>query len=278
MLSGTLKFVPTGTTGGPDVTQAKPATVTVSLARHLALKWVALLMVALFMLPGNRTPRALWVLLPAALIFFLSDSLLGLAEQSVRGGQLQIFFPLRYFGFLLAAAWLTLKGRRLTAFLMTAASLAAATLAVYNAMPADYRSVAVANIFFSLILWLGLLFTVWQCRRRFSTGRFYGRFFVSLIAASLLTLLGFFAFIMVVERGMRDPNFLRTLVPLLGFALAFGVVFYVAALPFCVLSFVSPFYRARFVPLFNRTATPAEAVSLPEAEAIVTPSNQEGGQ
>lgn len=260
------------------MSQAKPVMVNISLARHLALKWVALLLVLLFLLPGNRSPRALWVLLPAALIFFLSDSLLGLAERAGLGGQLQIFYPLRYFGFLLAAAWLTLKGRRLTAFLMTAVSLALAAGAVFGAMPSEYRSVAVANIFFALILWLGLLFTAWQCRRRFSRGRFYGRLLVSLVAASLLTLIGFFTFIMIAEHGYRDPNFLRTFWTLMLFALSFGVIFYVAALPFCVLSFASPFFRARFEPLFHRPAPPVAVEALPEAEAIATPSNQEGGQ
>lgn len=290
MLSGTLKFVPTQAKGVPGAIEAKPATVTVSLARHLALKWVALLFVVLFMLPGNRTPRALWVLAPLAAVYLMSEALLGLAERAGLGSQAQIFQPMRYYGFLLAAAWLTLKGRRWAAFLMSAVALAAASFLATLAMPADLRALSISLVFFAVIVWLGLLLTAWQCRRRFSKGRFFWRLPLSLIAASLMSMGVYFVFMLIVEGRRGAPRFTEIALIMLGFSLAFGVVFYVVTLPFCVLSFASPFFRARFEPLFHRPAPPAPAMeeaqaeaettveAISAAEAIKSTSDQEGGQ
>jgi hypothetical protein len=115
--------------------------------------------------------------------------------------------------------------------------------------PQDLLSISMANGFCSTALLLGMTMSSRSCRDGFRRGRFMGWLFGwTALAAMAVMSLFFVAMVLLVE---RDLAFLGIqLLAMVVFSLFFASVVYLFNLPFILLAFNCPFYRARFHALF----------------------------
>jgi hypothetical protein len=218
----------------------------------LALPWLALL--ALLMLPPNRTGRAWWIWLPLAGVVALTSMLRALLESFPGMGFDMAADLASALAFGPAALWLLatyLKDKhRFLVFLAMLVIQGAISLLAWGGMSDN----GLDPEFFlpAMGCWVGtssaaLSLAGWVCRRRYGPRRFLNWFVVWLAIGWTCVMAPFF-FSALATGGSRVYAMFGTVI-----AAATGFVL-LTWLPFLVLSFANPFFRERLTSLLKLPA------------------------
>lgn len=258
--------------GGLGAKEGPPVTYNWARASLLlvALPWLATLL--LLLLKPNRRPQAWWIAAPLLCLVVGASSLLpalwNLVWPSLFLGALQAYQDiLGELAFALAAVWLVsayLKSRSRIANVLGFLGVLLGFSALYFLTGLDWTGpesmveVGVAVALSALLIPVGIGLAGWFCRRR------YRPLALSLWLALVLPVLFFLAlaplFVALTYGGGVPLIALLRPVFILA-SMCFGVL-----LPFLLLSFSSPFYRARLVDLLCLAPEPlAASVAAPPA-------------
>jgi hypothetical protein len=220
------------------------------------LPWVGVLL--LFLLPANRSGRALWVLVPLVLlesVRWLADSPLSFIPSESFNMLAEAFVRLAFgtAALWLASPYLTLRSR-VAAFFLTLLVLGVASVAaVLVAIDFKEAGVETAGILvfvgvLAAIATVALSLTARFCRSRATLIRFSTVLFAWLALVWVALLVG-----VRVLTGSAGPAWSEAGMVALGLAAAT----FAAIWPFVVLAFANPWYRDRFFTFLALAPNPA---------------------
>ena len=259
---------------GPE--EGAPLTLKFPIYRHLTRVIPWLILLPLLLLKGNRTPRALLVLIPLLVVQGLLAGMIAMLPEYMRSEAGFMVTALTSINLGLAACWLLLhriggRNRVITCLLALLILTVFGVAALFAHGSFDYMLGPLAILYGYLMsaVLLSMVFAAVFCRKRYRAGRFTAFLVLFSLLVSLVQTLPFLVFGIIasgVIQGGLD-QLAEMLVAFVVFILVSAAVLFGLHLPYLILGFRSGFFRERFFAALRLPAmVPAPPVPA-QAEA-----------
>jgi hypothetical protein len=222
--------------------------------------WI-ILAIAILLVRENRDPRVLLIFIPIYLVrlsWSRFEPILDAPSDIM--AVLKVMMDALVIG--IALLWLLAYkfGNRnrfvsLLLVLVVLAGLTVVAVVSYQVWDSfmDYELVTLQSLWIATFLLIFVL-SGWRCRKQYGPWRFMLWLAFWTIAISLVVIIAFF----LIAEGPSEPigQIIRQMPRVLLVAVIFAFCIYMLNLPFMILAFVSPFFRARFYAYFHLKSMP----------------------
>lgn len=234
--------------------EGEPVELSFPLYRHLSRLLPWLFFLPLFLVKGNRTPKALLILIPVAIVQTLLIGLGALLSGFIGSEGSLLFTSLTALNLGLASCWLLLhriggRNRAITCLLALLILAVFGLAGLFSHGSFDYMLAPLAIVYgfmMSAVL-LSILLAAVFCRKRYRAGRFIWFLVLASLVVAVFQLLPFVIFAMIAYGAMGSGGELLEILAAFGISagMASGLMFGLH-LPYLILAFGSAFYRERF--------------------------------